>query len=83
MLGLFSKVIALSGTSLAPWAQPAHTGVAKDRAKQLAKNFDCYKPNDWSQSLDCLRNVPAANITAAIYDFFVSIMISDYNDLVQ
>lgn len=76
MLGLFSKVIALSGTNLAPWAQPAHAGVAKDRAKQLAENFDCYTPNNWSQSLDCLRNVPATNITAAIYNFFVSTMIT-------
>lgn len=73
ILGLFSKAIAQSGTNLAPWSQPAHKGVAKKRAKQLAKYFSCYKSNDWSHTIDCLRNVPAVNITAAFYEFFVSI----------
>lgn len=73
ILGLFSKAIAHSGTNLAPWSQPAHKGVARKRAKQLAEYFDCYKPNDWSQTIACLRNVPAIDITAAFYNFFVTI----------
>lgn len=70
--GLFSKAIAQSGTNLAAWSQPAHEGVARQRATQLAEMFKCYTPNDWSKSIDCLRQVPAENITAAFYDFFVS-----------
>lgn len=70
--GLFSKAIAMSGTNLAPWSQPAYKGVARKRAIQLAQHFDCYKPNDWPQSIDCLRNVSAKDITAAVYEFFVN-----------
>lgn len=69
--GLFSKAIAHSGTNLAPWSQPAHKGVAIKRATQLAKYFDCYAPK-WSQTIDCLREIPAKDITAAFYDFFVN-----------
>lgn len=75
VLGLFSKAIAMSGTCLASWSQPPAKGLARERAKQLAKYFDCHKPNDWPNSIDCLRNVPAANITAAIYNFFVNTII--------
>lgn len=69
--GLFSKAIAQSGTNLAPWAQPAHKGVPQKRATYLAKKFDCYHANNWKKSLNCLRKVPAENITATFYDFFV------------
>ncbi|XP_031616881.1 cholinesterase 2-like, partial [Contarinia nasturtii] len=68
--GLYSKAIAMSGTNLAPWAQPAHKGVAKKRAKQFAEYFNCYSPNNWTQTIECLRNVPAASISSSYYDFF-------------
>nr|AXB38858.1 juvenile hormone esterase [Sitodiplosis mosellana] len=68
--GLFSKAIAMSGTHLAAWSQPAYEGVARKRATRLAKQFECYEPNNWIQSIDCLRNVSAKDITAAFYDFF-------------
>lgn len=71
ILGLYSKAIAMSGTNLAPWSQPAHKGVATKRALQLAEHFNCHKPNDWTQTLDCLRNIPATNLTASFYDFYV------------
>lgn len=73
ILGLFSRAIAQSGINLAPWSLPAYAGVAKERAKQLADSLDCYKSNDWSGTMECLRNVPAKNITAALYDFFVCV----------
>lgn len=73
--GLFSKAIAQSGTNLAAWSQPAHKGVARQRATQLAEMFKCDVPNDWTKSIDCLRQVSAENITAAFYDFFVSKML--------
>lgn len=72
LVGLFSKAIAQSGTNLAAWSQPAHKGVAKHRAQKLSESFDCYTPNNWPKTLDCLRKVSAENITAAFYDFFVS-----------
>lgn len=70
---MFTKAIAMSGTHLAPWSQPAYKGVAKKRAKQLAESFNCYKPNNWPKTIDCLRHIPATNITAAFYNFFVII----------
>lgn len=71
ILGLFSKAIAQSGTSLAPWALPAYEGVAQKRARQLADYLDCYKDNDWAETIECLRKVPAKNITGLLYDFYV------------
>lgn len=62
--GLFSKAIAQSGLHIAPWALP-YKGDARKRAIQLAKHFDCYIPGDLSQTIDCLRAVPAENITAS------------------
>lgn len=70
-LGLFSKAIAQSGTNLAAWSQPAHTGVARTRAIQLSESFKCYEPKSWPKTLDCLRTISAENVTAAFYDFFV------------
>lgn len=70
--GLFSKAIAQSGTNLAAWSQPAHKGVAVQRATKVAEMFNCHKPKSWPQTLDCLRQVSAENITASFYDFFVS-----------
>lgn len=61
----------MSGTNLAPWSQPAHEGVARKRAIKLARQFECYTPNNWAQTIECLRNVSATRITAAFYDFFV------------
>lgn len=70
VLGLFSKAIAQSGTNLAPWAQPAHDGIAPKRATKLAQSFKCYTPDNWTKTIDCLRKQSAENITAAFYDFF-------------
>lgn len=57
-----------------PWAQPAHDGVAPNRAAKLGEIVGCPKnENDWSQMINCLRRVDAADITKAFYDFFVSI----------
>lgn len=79
ILGLFSKAIAMSGTNLGPWSQPAHTGVARKRATKLARQFDCYISNNWAKTIDCLRNVSAIRITSAFYDFFVKSIIANWN----
>lgn len=68
--GLISKAIAQSGTSLDPWAQPAHEGVAPKRAAELAEKFQCHTPNNWTETINCLLEVSAEDITAAFYDFF-------------
>lgn len=70
--GLFTKVIAQSGSNFDTWAQPAHDGVAKKRAAKLAEMMGCEKSNDWKQTINCLRSASAKDITAAFYDFFVS-----------
>lgn len=75
------KAIAQSGTNLAPWSQPARKGVAKKRAAELAQKFNCLFPNHWSNTINCLRNVPAANITAAFYEFFVTIQQKIFNSI--
>lgn len=72
--GLFFKAFAISGTNSVPWSQPALKGVAKQRAVKFAEYFNCYTPNDWPQTIECLRNIPAINITASLYDFYVSII---------
>lgn len=70
--GLFSRAIAQSGTNLDPWAMPAHEGVAPKRAAILAEKFDCYSEANWKKTIDCLRSVPAEDLTAVLYEYFVS-----------
>lgn len=72
-LGLFHRAIAESGVNMAPWALPARKGFARQQTTKLAKIFDCYTPNDWARTLDCLRTIPSQNITATLEDFFVSV----------
>lgn len=70
--GLFHQVISQSGANFNPWAQPAHKGVAEKRAAKLGQMMGCDKKgDDWGKMMACLRKVPAENITAAYYDFFV------------
>lgn len=73
-IGLFARAIANSGTNLASWAQPYPKGMGRKRAKQVAQRFNCYIPNDWSQTIDCLRDIPAKNMSAVYFEFFVSEM---------
>lgn len=71
-IGLFTRAIVNSGTNLASWAQPHQKGMGRKRAKQVAQRFNCYIPKDWSQTIDCLRDVPSKNMSAVYYDLFVS-----------
>ncbi|XP_073834277.1 venom carboxylesterase-6 [Musca autumnalis] len=66
--GLFHKGISQSGTYFNPWAQPAHKGVPAKRAKKMAKLLGC--DGDWPKMLDCLREKPANDVVATIYDLF-------------
>ncbi|XP_075154385.1 venom carboxylesterase-6 [Haematobia irritans] len=68
--GLFHKGIAQSGTYFNPWAQPAHKGVPAQRAKKMAKIVGCPSDGNWSKMLECLRDKPANDIVATIYDLF-------------
>lgn len=70
--GLFHKGIAQSGTYFNPWAQPAHKGVAAQRAKKMAKLVGCPNDGDWPKMLKCLREKPVDDIVATVYDLFVS-----------
>lgn len=73
-LGLFSRAIASSGSNIASWAQPQEKGMARKRTEQLAKRFDCFIiPRNWTHIIDCLRNVPAKNMSAVAYEFLVNI----------
>lgn len=69
--GLFARAISQSGTNLAPWSQPAHPGVAAQRAAKLAAIVGC-ETEAGSEMVECLRGVSAADLTAAFYAFFVS-----------
>lgn len=51
--------------------------MARQRAIQLAKRFNCYTPNDFSKAIDCLRMIPAKNMSAVVDEFYVNI-INDY-----
>ncbi|XP_023303516.2 venom carboxylesterase-6 [Lucilia cuprina] len=68
--GLFHKGIAQSGTYFNPWAQPAHKGVAAQRAKKMAKLVGCNSDGDWPKMLECLREKPVDDIVATVYDLF-------------
>ncbi|XP_030569634.1 venom carboxylesterase-6 [Drosophila novamexicana] len=70
--GLLHRAIAQSGTYFNPWAQPAHDGVAAQRALKLSELLNCSDAgNDWSAKLKCLRDKPAEDIVAKLYDMFV------------
>lgn len=69
--GLFHRGISESGTNLAPWGAVAHKNVARTRATKLGDMMSCPLENsNFKAMIDCLRNVPAENITKAFYDFF-------------
>lgn len=48
------------------------------RATQLAEHFNCLMRSssrvDWSATINCLRNIPAKNMSAVLYDSFVNIV---------
>ncbi|XP_017045883.1 venom carboxylesterase-6 [Drosophila ficusphila] len=69
--GLLHRGIAQSGTYFNPWAQPAHKGVAAGRATKLAELVGCGSAGEWPQKLECLRERPADEIVASLYDMFV------------
>lgn len=70
--GLFTKAIAQSGVNLDAWAQPAHDGIVAKRAAKLAEMLGCKTSIGWKQTIKCLQSISAKDITAALYDFFVS-----------
>lgn len=72
--GLFHRVISQSGVNLDAWAQPAHTGVARKRSVELGEMLKCPqgKEGKFAEMMDCLRQVPAEEVTKAFYGFFVS-----------
>ncbi|KAM8719542.1 hypothetical protein ACLKA7_005733 [Drosophila subpalustris] len=70
--GLLHRGIAQSGTYYNPWAQPAHKGVAAQRANKLTRLVGCHEAGeDWPAKLQCLRGKPADQIVATLYDMFV------------
>lgn len=70
--GLFHRAIAQAGVNMAPWALPARKGFAREQTAKLAKMFNCYTPNNWTSTVDCLRTVPSQKIIATLYNFYVS-----------
>lgn len=71
--GLFHRVISQSGVNLNAWAQPAHPGVARERAIKLGGMLNCTQGNEghFADMLSCLRKVPAEEITKTFYNFYV------------
>lgn len=77
--GLFHRGIAQSGTYYNPWAQPAHKGVAAQRARKLTQLLGCNATGeDWAVKLECLRGKPAEDVVSTLYDMFVSVCVSIY-----
>ncbi|XP_034475720.1 venom carboxylesterase-6 [Drosophila innubila] len=70
--GLFHRGIAQSGTYYNPWAQPAHKGVAAQRAEKLTQLLHCSEAGeDWAAKLKCLRGKSAEKIVETLYDMFL------------
>ncbi|KAJ8673055.1 hypothetical protein QAD02_004316 [Eretmocerus hayati] len=63
--GLFSSSIAMSGTAFNPWA---HTGRARQKAKELGALFNCPTSNS-RHMINCLKKVPALTLVAATKKF--------------
>uniref|UniRef100_A0A182QQQ3 Carboxylic ester hydrolase n=1 Tax=Anopheles farauti TaxID=69004 RepID=A0A182QQQ3_9DIPT len=70
--GLFHRVISQSGVNLDAWAQPAHPGVAQARSIRLGQMLNCTQGVDgrFAEMLNCLRRVPADEVTKKFYDFY-------------
>ncbi|XP_058454954.1 carboxylic ester hydrolase [Malaya genurostris] len=70
--GLFHRVISQSGVNLDSWALPTHPGVARKRSIQLGEMLGCSQgqTRDFRAMIDCLRKVPAEDVTKAFYNFF-------------
>ena len=70
--GLFHRGISESGTLLAPWGAVAHKDIARRRAEELGEKMSCPLENsNYKEMINCLRQVPAQNITEAFYDYFM------------
>ncbi|KAL7015755.1 hypothetical protein ACKWTF_016653 [Chironomus riparius] len=76
---LFHRAISQSGSLMSIWAEPHRKGLAKERATKVAKLMGCPVDSSTKKMIECLRNVPAQKITAAIRDF----MIWDYDPVIQ
>lgn len=71
--GLFHRAIAMSGVNLNSFAQPAHIGVAARKTIKLARILGCGNlMNNWRQTIQCFRRLPAEKITSAAMHFYVS-----------
>lgn len=69
--GFFHRGISQSGTNLASWGAVGHQNVAQKRAEKLGEMMSCpLEDSNYSEMINCLRTVPAYNITEAFYDFF-------------
>lgn len=69
---LFHRAISQSGNLMNVWADPHRKGLAKMKAIRLADKMNCpISGSTIKDMVECLRNVPAEQITAAIRDFLV------------
>ena len=72
--GLFHQVIAQSGSAIAPWAfddNISHEG----HTRNIAAMVNCNLP-DVEDLVDCMKSVPASNITSAANSYSVSSFLS-------
>lgn len=70
--GLFDRAISQSGTLMNIWSDTARPGLAKMRAIRLANLLRCPISNtSFKEIIECLRKVPAKDITDALYSFYV------------
>ncbi|CAB3384529.1 Hypothetical predicted protein [Cloeon dipterum] len=69
-IGLFHRIIAMSGSPLAPWAG-GEKGAASAMAasREIAKSLGCLKQNV-AIALACLRNVPADQLLQAFQKLY-------------
>ena len=68
--GLFHQVIAQSGSAIAPWAfddNISHEG----HTRNIAAMVNCNLP-DAEDLVNCMKSVPASNITSAANSYSVS-----------
>lgn len=63
---LFRRAIMESATAISPFAYKPPE-VARHRANSLAEAVGCFKPNNISDMVDCLRQIPAKKLAGEQY----------------
>jgi carboxylesterase type B len=70
---LFYRGISQSGTLQNFWADPDSSGVARERALEIAEHLNCSNTEDTKLVANCLREKDVKDLAKTLIDLFVSL----------